>query len=334
MAYLRKTKTGWRAEVQRDGVRSSKVLPTKEAARAWAAREEAAILDGAVSKWPRKTVGDAFDRYAEEVSSRKLSGAAEALRLAAIRRDFPALVSKIISDVTTADVAAWRDARLAKVSRSSVQRDANLLRHVWTVASREWEWCPEPTPWRALKLPGDGPPRQRIASWREIRRIVRRCGYVTGKPPQTITEAVGWAVLIAGRTGLRAQEVVGLSPANVDLARGVVRLQRHKTAREVGDRLVPLTPQARRLLAVRLQSPVAVSLHSLDALWRKYRDQSLIPDLHFHDMRATALTHLARRVDVMTLARISGHRDLSMLLGTYYRETPEQIAARLASPKR
>lgn len=334
MAYLRKTKTGWRAEVARGGVRSSKVLPTKEAARAWAAREEAAILDGAVSRWPRKTVGDAFDRYADEVSTRKLSGDAEALRLAAIRRDFPALVSKIISDVTTADVAAWRDARLAVVSRSSVQRDANLLRHVWTVASKEWEWCPEPTPWRALKLPGDGPPRQRIASWREIRRIVRRCGYVTGKPPQTITEAVGWAVLIAGRTGLRAQEVVGLSADNVDLVRGVVRLTRHKTAREVGDRLVPLTPQARRLLAVRLKSPVAVSLHSLDALWRKYRDQSLIPDLHFHDMRATALTHLARKVDVLTLARISGHRDLSMLLSTYFRESPEQIAARLASPKR
>lgn len=334
MAYLRKTKTGWRAEIERQGVRRTKTLPTKEAARAWAAREEAAMLDGNVSKWPRKTVGDAFDRYGDEVSSRKATSRAEVLRLNAIRKDFPALASKLISEVTTADVAAWRDARLAVVSRSSVQRDANLLRHVWTVASREWAWCPEPTPWRAIKLPGDNPPRQRIATWREIRRIVRRCGYVTGKPPQTVTEAVGWAVLIAGRTGLRAQEVVGLSSANVDLVRGVVRLTRHKTAREVGDRLVPLTPQARRLLAVRLKSPVAVSLHSLDALWRKYRDQSLIADLHFHDMRATALTHLARRVDVMTLARISGHRDLSMLLGTYYRETPEQIAARLASPKR
>jgi integrase len=114
----------------------------------------------------------------------------------------------------------------------------------------------------------------------------------------------------------------------------VVRLTRHKTAREVGDRLVPLTPQARRLLAVRLKSPVSVSLHSLDALWRKYRDQSLIPDLHFHDMRATALTHLARRMSVLELARISGHRDLSLLLSTYFRASAEEIAARLATPKR
>jgi hypothetical protein len=37
------------------------------------------------------------------------------LRLNAIRKDFPALASKLISEVTTADVAAWRDARLAVV---------------------------------------------------------------------------------------------------------------------------------------------------------------------------------------------------------------------------
>lgn len=332
--YLRKTKNGWRAEVEKLGVRESKTLPTKAAASSWGATREAEIIAGTVSRWPRKTVGDAFDRYSEEVSPKKASGDAEVLRLAAIRRDFPAIASKLLYEVTASDVAAWRDARLAKVARSSVQRDANLLRNVWAVAAREWQWCPEPTPWRGVKMPGDNPPRQRIASWREIRRIVRRCGYVTGKPPQSITEAVGWAVLLAVRTGLRAQEVCALARPTVDLSRGTVRLQRHKTSREVGDRLVPLTPQARRLLGVRLNSEVRTTPGSLDALFRKYRDQCLIDGLHFHDLRATALTHLARKVDVMTLARISGHKDLSLLLTTYYRESPEQIAARLASPKR
>jgi len=40
-------------------------------------------------------------------------------------------------------------------------------------------------------------------------------------------------------------------------------------------------------------------------------------------------TLLARRVDVMTLARISRHKDLRILLNTYYRESAEDIAARL-----
>ena len=66
----------------------------------------------------------------------------------------------------------------------------------------------------------------------------------------------------------------------------------------------------------------------LDALFRKARDRLLIKDLHFHDSRAEALTRLSRKVDVLTLAKISGHKDLRILQG-YYRETAEQIAARL-----
>lgn len=38
----------------------------------------------------------------------------------------------------------------------------------------------------------------------------------------------------------------------------------------------------------------------------------MIEDLHFHDARAEALTLLARRVDVLTLAKISGHKDIRM----------------------
>ncbi len=33
--------------------------------------------------------------------------------------------------------------------------------------------------------------------------------------------------------------------------------------------------------------------------------------------------------ELMTLARISRHRDLRVLMGTYYRESADQIAARL-----
>lgn len=336
MAYITKVKGGWRAQVERKGVRDSNTLPTKAAVADWAAKREAEILAGTVSRWPRKTVGDAFDRYAEEVSPRKRSGAAEVLRLAAIRRDFPALASKLLHEVTTADLAGWRDARLAKVARSSVQRDANLLRNVWTVAAREWEWCPEPTPWRSLKMPGDNPPRDRVAGWREVRRILRRCGFVTGQRPATLLEDVGWAFLVALRTAMRAGEVLGMTGETVNLRGRVVTLETHKTAERVGRRVVPLTPAGHRLLSV-LWRPgplFTVGAASLDTLFRKVVRSQLVPDLHFHDSRGTALTHLARRVDVMTLARISGHRDLRQLLEAYYRETPEQIAARLALPRR
>jgi integrase len=88
--------------------------------------------------------------------------------------------------------------------------------------------------------------------------------------------------------------------------------------------------------AVRLLRPVAdrekcfsVSSGTLDTIFRKARDKLLIKDLHFHDSRAEALTRLSRKVDVMTLAKISGHKDLRILQQVYYRESAEDIAARL-----
>lgn len=335
MASIQKSASGWRVQIDRQGVRLSRTFQTKAAASAWAIQEEKAILDGNVSRWPRKTVGQALDRYGDEVSSGKRSGANELKRLAAFQRDFSHLSNKILSDVTPVDVAAWRDARLLKVTAGSVQRDINLLRHVWTVAVREWEWAPD-NPWSKVKAPGNNPPRDRLLGWREIRRLLRRFGYRTGVKPHTGQELVAWAFLVALRTGMRAGEVLSLTGETADLERRVVTLAKHKTMEQVGRRQVPLTPQAVRVLRViwREGPLLPISSALLDALFRKLRDQVLLPDVHFHDSRGTALTHLARRVDVMTLARISGHKDLNLLLRVYYRETAAQISERLASPRR
>ena len=72
-----------------------------------------------------------------------------------------------------------------------------------------------------------------------------------------------------------------------------------------------------------------VTSASLDALFRKARGRCGIEDLHFHDSRAEALTRLSEKVDVLTLAKISGHRDINLLSRVYYRITAAQIALRL-----
>jgi integrase len=100
---------------------------------------------------------------------------------------------------------------------------------------------------------------------------------------------------------------------------------------------VPLTRRAVRLLRVLDAAAEAagrdaywtISDASRDTLYRKLRDRVMVEGLRFHDLRATALTWLSKRVDVMTLARISGHVDINELFNTYYRESAEDIAARL-----
>jgi len=69
----------------------------------------------------------------------------------------------------------------------------------------------------------------------------------------------------------------------------------------------------------RHDTPIHQAGRRAGTLWEAGTDRQI-------DVRDTLL---ARRVDVMTLARISRHKDLRILLNTYYRESAEDIAARL-----
>jgi integrase len=272
------------------------------------------------------------------VSPTKGTARSEVLRFAAFARDYPALAGKVISEVTPADIAGWRDAYLKRVSASSVKRVGNSLRAVFTIAAKEWGWCGD-SPFMSIKMPADNAPRDRVASWREIRRICRRCTYVTGHPPVSPLQTVAWAFLVALRTGMRQAEIVRLQVG--DVQGSVASIQNHKTKHLTGKpRRVPLTPQGSRLLAQLVayaQARGRVELFGmresvLSSWFRKITASLMIDNLHFHDARATALTHLARRLDLMELARVSGHANIKILYTVYYRDTAEDIAARLRRP--
>lgn len=307
------------------GTRLSKTFATKGAAQQWGTREESALRDGSASRWPPKTLAQAINRYERDITPSKGGATFERVAFGLMRREYPSLLAKVLHTITPGDLAEWRDDRLKTVSGSTVHRYVGLLRNVWTVAAREWGWCPEPSPWRSVKLPMHNPPRERLIGWREARQILRRLNFQTGVRPTTKMQFVAYAWLVALRTGLRASEVLSLTPEAIHGR--VVTLAQHKTKHITGRaRHVPVTKQAARLLALCL--PLDVSTRSLDALFRKARDQVGVEGLTFHDSRATALTMLSRRVDVLTLARISGHRDLRMLQ-VYYRESNQSIAERL-----
>jgi integrase len=316
-----------RCQIALRGIRKSQTFATKGAARAWAMREEAAILDGGGSLWPAKTLADAIRRYLREVTPTKGSAKSEGIMLRQTLAEHPALCAKLLHTLTTEDLSEWRDARLRAVSGSTVVRYGAVLRNVWTVAAAEWKWCPRNSPWSDLRFPTHNPARDRVNGWREIRVMLRRLNYFTGRPPGSVTEQVAYAWLIALRTALRAQEVRQIAPDVTDLQVRVVTLNKHKTMRATGrPRHVPFTKQAARLIAC--CPAFTVSDGSLDAMFRKARDQCGLSGFTFHDSRATALTLLSRKVDILTLQRISGHRNINEL-ARYYRESSASIAARL-----
>ncbi|MEM5389234.1 integrase family protein [Paraburkholderia phymatum] len=303
---------------------------------------EARVVEQEKKAAEARTVADAVNEYSEKVSPNKEGGRWEKLRLDRFLREFPQLASLSLSEFNTPHVAQWRDARLkgyvrpdgtkAKaITGASVNREINLIRNVFTIAREEWHWLGH-NPFKGLRMPPDGVARtRRIDPWKEVRPIVRWLGYRTGYAPETKQQEVALAFLIALRTAMRAGEIVALGKGSLDLRKRVVTIK-HKMQYLTGrPREIPLTRAAARLLKVVAdrEQCFTVSSASLDALFRKAKAALCIEDLHFHDSRAEALTRLSRKVDVMTLAKISGHKDLRLLQEHYYRETSEQIAARL-----
>lgn len=331
MASFTRQGDGWRAHVYVKGQRDTKVFRTQREAKAWASAREIELREQNEKKPSQlHTVSQMLQRYGEEISPGKRGERAEQLRLAAFARDFHELASLTLAEFKTPQLAQWRDARLKKVSTAAVNRDINLLRNAFSIARQEWHWM-EHNPFEGFRLPPESAPRTRRVSWKEVRQIVRWLGYRTGHAPQTKSQEVAVAFLVALRSAMRAGEILSLGKKTLDLQKRVATVS-HKMEYLTGrPRQVPLTRQAVRLLKQIADRERCFTLtsDSLDALFRKAKRALKIVDLHFHDSRAEALTRLSRKVDVMTLAKISGHKDLRLLQEVYYRESSEDIAARL-----
>lgn len=315
MATFRKTKTGWRAEVARTGIRASKVFPSKREAQDWASRKEYEILNGSKVSAKMK-LRDLFERYAREVSSKKRGYKWEALRLN--RWGQSELGDKSLSELSPADFAAWRDARLQKVAPSTVRREMTLMGSVFSVARREWGLMGG-SPLADVRKPQEAAPRDRLPTSAELERLELSAG----NDLSNATARAFHAFLFAGETAMRAGEIIGMKWEHIDLERRVVELPMTKNGTS---RQVPLSRRAVEMLEVLPEFDPVFGLDSrqLDVLWRKVRDRAAVEGLTFHDSRHWAITLLAKKLDVMDLARMVGHRNVNQLL-TYYNESAEEV---------
>lgn len=320
MAAPKKDGTVWRHRVMVKGKRVSGTFPTKAAALAWEAAQRVEIVEGSGSG-KGKTLRDALDQYEREVSRKKRSHANEAKRLAFLRES--AMAEKKIVDVKPADIAAWRDERLKTVKGSTVNRDMNLLSHVFTIARREWGWIKD-APTKDVERPKDPPHRDRRISEEEIDAICLQLGWdrKNSRAPTTKQHRIALAFLFAIETAMRAGEICAL--AKGDVQGRVARLHITKNGRP---RDVPLSARALEIWKL-VPEGFDLSPAILDALFRKAKKNARIEGLTFHDTRHEAITRLAQKLDVLDLARMVGHTNINQLR-TYYNATAEDIASRL-----
>lgn len=320
MANYSRRDDKWRVRLYRDGKRESATFLTKAEAVAWATQREAELVG---AKLPDKTLHDAMRRYGREVCPLHKGERWELLRLGTLERD--SMASVRLERLKPADIAGWRDRRLQSVTGASVAREMNLLKSVLEQARKEWGWL-RANPMTDVKRPRSPPSRKRRIAADEIRSLTLAFGLGQVDTAETATQRTGLAFLFALETAMRSGEIVGLQWA--DVGGRSVRLPQTKN----GDtRHVPLSMRARQILSVlpRTAGPVFdLSGQLRDALFRRVRDGCGLENLHFHDARAEAIWRLSKKLDVMELARVIGHRDLKSLL-IYYQTSADELAEKL-----
>jgi integrase len=333
----------WRVQIKKIGVRDSGTFPTKIAASNWATQREAEIMAKKTGKAPPgATFNDILQRYKEEVSPTKVSGDKDAARVDYIQRTQKKICRTKVEALSASDFAAWRDGRRKTVLDSTVLREWSILTHAIRLACTEWGWMTE-NPMKTLAQPEPAAPRTRRPSAEEIEKLLAGFNYDPEVPPTNKTECVGWCFVFAIETAMRSKEIVTLKWQDVHIDQRIVSLPIQTEGKRKGKadtktgkaRDIPLSTRAIAVLEM-MQSikeegdefVFKLTTGTRDMLFRRIRDRLGIKNLHFHDARAEALTRMAKKVPLVSLARISGHANVNQLM-TYYRETPTEIAAML-----
>ena len=114
---------------------------------------------------------------------------------------------------------------------------------------------------------------------------------------------------------------VPLSPRAVEIYKMLpVKTVRRKWSRETDEELAQRAQQ---------EPLFHISSGSLDTLFRKMAKQLGYKDLHFHDSRHQATLQLSKKLSVMQLAKVTGHKSTAILLNVYYQPSAVDLARAL-----
>lgn len=335
-----------------DGNRHSKTFKTRKEAKEFALqielnpRQRSSVV----------TFAEVIKQYAKNETPKKKGAKWETFRLNRLAET--SIAQNALDDLTPNLFQKYVDRRLKEpaptggtIATSTVIRELSTISCVLSYA-RKLDLL-ENNPLEGVEWPQAPEHRERVASEEEQEAIILAAGWDGKTPPLNSTQLTALAFILSCRTGMRAGEILAIEKSWID--GNVIHLPAPATKTN-SRRDVALSSDAKRLLDLVIQSknddsPRVFSRLSdtrRDALWRKLRDRAglneirdsagnvIIEGLNFHDGRATFATWAASpdpktgapRLDVLALARQTGHKNIKMLM-KYYRASAEDIAKRL-----
>lgn len=326
-SILKRGEYSFQAVIRRRGFPSqTKTFETKTDAQRWARMVEREMDQGAwrdSSLAERTSLGDILRRYMAEVTPAKKGAEIEVIKIKALLRD--QICPKKLSQLSSMDLANWRDRRLQTVKGSTVNREFAIISHAIEIARKEWGIHIENPAHRVRRAPGSAARTRRLGKDEEI--------YLSRSLERTRNKYVAPMAYFAIETAMRRSELLALRWENVSLDRRTAFLPKTKN----GDsRVVPLSSKAIEILkSLSSHSVEQVFPLSMDSFKQAFersverarnmylndciqqninKDDKSLVDLHFHDLRHEATSRLFELgLNVMEVASITGHKTLQML---------------------
>ena len=316
MASFRQHGNRWQARVRRQGYPDiTKSFQGRQDAERWARSVESDIDRGSYvshTEAQKTTLADLIQRYMAEVLPSMKGAPEDSIRLKAICRR--PICKNSIAALTPAKVAEYRDLRLTEVAAGTVVRELAYLSSIINHGRREWGIHAN-NPVALVRKPTQPKGRQRVLTSAERERLLAEL-QPTGRRNVWMLSVA----LLALETGMRRSELLALRWGDINLDRRTATLHMTKN----GDsRVVPLSTSAAQTLAAMPRSICGavfpITACALAANFDKAVARAQLPDLHFHDLRHTAITHMATKLpNLIELAAVSGHKSLKMLQRYYH----------------
>ncbi|WP_397473744.1 site-specific integrase [Pusillimonas sp.] len=310
MATVSSYRGKWKCQVRKKGYPpQTKTFQLKADAEAWGRSIEVQMdrgtfMPGSVAEVKRtiETVKDLLEEYVKKESVKKADGGyADRNRIKPLVKELGAYS---IHNLKSPRLKQYKDDRLALgFAPQTVTHELNILHRAYVVAVEEW----------GVNLRAPIPRAKRPMS------PVERDYRITPESVQAIrdnTESplLGDIVEFAIETCMRRGEIVRLDWDHVNLKNRTVLIPVTKNGKK---RTIPLSKKARDILMRqegRSGSVFGMSQYSISQAFKRAVDRCELGHLVFHDTRHEGISRLFERgLNVIEVARISGHRTLSQL---------------------
>jgi len=346
--------TRWRARVRlKGGGAASETFSSRKDAIAWARKTEAGIIEGRF--FPERasqsrTAADLIDRFIRETLPRKAlrSAARQSAYLAWWRAE---IGSVVLSDLRAEHVTnainrlmaspatrpAGKKGRRRDTGTTITGATANRYKAAFSAACKVgvggYGWL-QANPCREITRNAEPDGRKRFLSDDERERLLAECA----KHGATLRDVVVLSLATAARQG----ELLGLRWCDVDLDRpegAIAKFPRTKTG---GERVVPLVGEALSIMRERFDARPAGKdtdlifrgrkNHSkpldVQAIFRRACKRAGVHDFHWHDLRHTAASELAKSgASIFEIQAVTGHRTLQMVQRYVHVSEPHQREA-------